>query len=49
MQSAEVLLPAIKDVKELQKIVYDNLQAAMLEEKPVDQAVADAAAEWDER
>jgi putative chitobiose transport system substrate-binding protein len=49
MQSAEILLPAIKDVKELQKIVYDNLQAAMLEEKTVDQAVADAAAEWDER
>ncbi len=49
MQSAEVLLPAIKDVKELQKIVYDNLQAAMLEEKSVEQALADAAAEWDER
>lgn len=49
MQSAEVLLPAIKDVKELQKIVYDNLQATMLEEKSVEQALADAAAEWDER
>lgn len=49
MQDAEILLPTIKDIKELQKIVYDNLQAAMLNEKPVDQAVADAAAEWDER
>lgn len=49
MQDAEALLPAIKDVKELQKIVYDNLQAAMLGEKPVAQAVADAATEWDER
>jgi putative chitobiose transport system substrate-binding protein len=49
MQDAEILLPAIKDIKELQKIVYDNLQAAMLGEKSVDQAVADAAAEWDER
>jgi putative chitobiose transport system substrate-binding protein len=49
MQDAEVLLPTIKDIKELQKIVYDNLQAAMLGEKTVDQAVADAAAEWDER
>lgn len=49
MQDAEVLLPSIKDIKELQKIVYDNLQAAMLGEKTVDQAVADAAAEWDER
>lgn len=49
MQDAAILLPAIKDIKELQKIVYDNLQAAMLDEKSVDQAVADAAAEWDER
>ncbi|GAB4381950.1 MAG: sugar ABC transporter substrate-binding protein [Elainellaceae cyanobacterium] len=49
MQDAEVLLPNIKDIKELQKIVYDNLQAAMLGDKPVEQAVADAAAEWDER
>ena len=49
MQSAEVLLPNIKDIKELQKIVYDNLQAAMLGEKSIDQAVTDAAAEWDER
>jgi putative chitobiose transport system substrate-binding protein len=49
MKDAEVLLPNIKDIKELQKMVYDNLQAAMLGEKSVDQAVADAAAEWDER
>ncbi|HEY9629634.1 MAG TPA: sugar ABC transporter substrate-binding protein [Coleofasciculaceae cyanobacterium] len=49
MQDAEVLVPNIKDIKELQKIVYDNLQAAMLGEKSVDQAVAEAAAEWDER
>ncbi|HEY9659329.1 MAG TPA: sugar ABC transporter substrate-binding protein [Allocoleopsis sp.] len=49
MQDADVLLPMLKDIKDLQKIVYDNLQAAMLGEKPVDQAVTDAAAEWDER
>ncbi|MCU0570051.1 MAG: sugar ABC transporter substrate-binding protein [Oculatellaceae cyanobacterium Prado106] len=49
MADAEVLLPANKDIKELQKIVYDNLQAAMLDEKTVDQAIADAAQEWDER
>lgn len=49
MKDAEVLLPQIKDVKELQKIIYDNLQAAMLGEKTVDQAVNDAAAEWDAR
>jgi putative chitobiose transport system substrate-binding protein len=49
MQDAEVLLPANKDIKELQKVVYDNLQAAMLGEKTVDQAVQDAAQEWNER
>lgn len=46
---AEILLPPIDDIKELQKIIYDNLQAAMLDEKSVDQAIADAAIEWDER
>ncbi|MDX2214692.1 MAG: sugar ABC transporter substrate-binding protein [Oculatellaceae cyanobacterium bins.114] len=49
MQDAEVLLPPLEDIRELQKIIYNNLQAAMLEEKTVDQAVTDAAAEWDER
>ncbi len=49
MPDAEILLPQIKDIKELQKVVYDNLQAAMLGEKPVEQALSDAAAEWDER
>jgi putative chitobiose transport system substrate-binding protein len=49
MQEAEVLLPQIEDVKELQKIIYDNLQAAMLEQKTVDQAIADAEAEWNGR
>jgi putative chitobiose transport system substrate-binding protein len=49
MADAEVLLPPNKDIKELQKIIYDNLQAAMLKEKRVDQAIADAAVEWDER
>jgi putative chitobiose transport system substrate-binding protein len=49
MQDAEVLLPANKDIRELQKIVYDNLQGAMLGEKTVDQAVEDAAQEWNDR
>lgn len=49
MQQAEVLIPAMKDIKNLQKAIYDNLQAAMLGEKSVEQAVADAAKEWDER
>ncbi len=49
MQDAEVLLPNLKNIKELQQIVYDNLQASMLGQKTVDQAVNDAAAQWDQQ
>lgn len=49
LDDAAVLVPAMEDVKELQKIIYDNLQAAMLGDKTVDEAVSDAAAEWDGR
>ncbi len=49
LKTAEVLIPVIKDIKLLQKVVYNNLQAAMLGEKTVDQAIADAAQEWDDR
>ncbi len=49
LNDAAVLIPAMEDVAELQKIVYDNLQAAMLGDKTVDKAVADAADEWDNR
>ncbi|MEM9006057.1 MAG: sugar ABC transporter substrate-binding protein [Cyanobacteria bacterium P01_F01_bin.86] len=49
MQDAEVLIPAMEDIKTLQKAIYTNLQAAMLGQKSVEQAVADAAAEWEGR
>ena len=49
MVDAQVLIPAMEDVKDLQKIVYDNLQAAMLGQKTVDQAIADAEQEWNQR
>ncbi|HEY9699348.1 MAG TPA: sugar ABC transporter substrate-binding protein [Trichocoleus sp.] len=49
MQDAQVLVPNSKDIKTLQKVIYDNLQAAMLKEKTVDQAIADAADEWNQR
>ncbi len=49
MQDAEVLIPAMKDVKQLQKVIYDHLQAAMLGQKTVDQAIAEAADEWNQR
>lgn len=46
MQDAQVLIPTMKDLNKLQKAIYENLQAAMLGEKTVDKAVADAAEEW---
>jgi len=46
LEQAEVLIPAMKDLNVLQKAIYENIQAAMLGEKTVDQAVADAAQEW---
>lgn len=49
LKQAEVLIPAMKDRNVLQKAIYENLQAAMLGEKTVDQAVTDAAAAWNQR
>lgn len=49
MKDAEVLVPAMKNVKQLQKVIYDNLQAAMLKQKSVDQAIADAAQQWNQQ
>lgn len=46
LQRAEVLTPRLKNIKLLQKAIYENLQAAMLGEKTVDKAVEDAANEW---
>jgi putative chitobiose transport system substrate-binding protein len=46
MQQAEVLTPTLKNFNVLQKVIYENLQAAMLGEKTVDQAVGDAEKEW---
>lgn len=49
LADAEILVPVMKDLNKLQKAIYDNLQAAMLGEKTVDKAVADAAEEWNQR
>lgn len=46
LQQAQVLIPTLKDINLLQKAIYENLQAAMLGQKTVDKAIADAAAEW---
>ncbi len=47
LKDAEILIPAMENVQVLQKAIYENLQAAMLSEKTVEQAVKDAADEWD--
>ncbi|MEM1426777.1 MAG: extracellular solute-binding protein, partial [Cyanobacteria bacterium P01_H01_bin.130] len=46
LTKADVLLPPIRNIKDLQQIIYENLQAAMLDEKTVDEAIADAVADW---
>ncbi|MGV2827042.1 ABC transporter substrate-binding protein [Myxosarcina sp. GI1(2024)] len=46
LKDAQVLIPAMDNLQVLQKAIYENLQAAMLNEKTVEQAVKDAAAEW---
>lgn len=47
LKDAEILVPAMENLNQLQKAIYENLQAAMLKQKTVEQAVQDAAAEWD--
>lgn len=49
MKNAEVLIPPLEDIKELQKIIYNNLQAAMLNQKTVEQAIVDAETSWNQR
>ncbi|MGF1590319.1 MAG: ABC transporter substrate-binding protein [Pleurocapsa sp.] len=49
LEDAEVLIPVQKDLQILQKAIYENLQAAMLDEKTVKQAVQDAADEWNQK
>jgi putative chitobiose transport system substrate-binding protein len=46
MQEAQVLIPPMKNLNQLQQAIYENLQAAMLEKKSVEQALTDAAQEW---
>ncbi len=48
MKDAEVLIPTLKDIKSLQKILYENLQAVMLKQKSVDQALKEAEQSWNQ-
>ncbi len=46
LKDAQVLVPPQDNINQLQKIIYENLQAAMLKEKTVEQALQDAADTW---
>ena len=46
LPDAEVLVPPMKDVDRLQQMLYDNLQAAMLNQKSVEAALSDAEEAW---
>ena len=46
LDDAEILIPVQKDIQVLQQAIYENLQAAMLKEKTVEQALQDAASQW---
>ncbi|MCY7367615.1 MAG: sugar ABC transporter substrate-binding protein [Chamaesiphon sp.] len=47
LSQSEILIPPLKNLNVLKKAIYENLQAAMLGEKTVDQAVTTAASTWD--
>ncbi len=48
LDSAEVLIPPMKDINQLKKIIYESLQEAMLDEKTVSEAIAQAEQKWNE-
>ncbi len=47
LAQSDVLIPPLKNLNVLKKAIYENLQAAMLGEKTVEQAVTAAATAWD--
>ena len=49
LETAEILIPPMADLKQLQKIIYENLQAAMLNQKSVETALIDAETAWNQR
>ncbi len=49
LNKAEVLIPPMKDIGALKKAIYENLQAAMVGEKTVDQSIKQAAKSWNSR
>lgn len=46
LATAAVLIPPVKNLENLRKIIYEELQQAMLKQKTTDQAIASAAERW---
>jgi len=46
LSQSEVLIPPVKDLEKLRKIIYEELQLAMLKQKTTDIAIASAAERW---
>lgn len=44
---SEVLIPPVKNLENLRKIIYEELQLAMLQQKSSNEAIAIAAQRWD--
>jgi putative chitobiose transport system substrate-binding protein len=47
LSQSDILIPPLKNINLLKKAIYENLQASMLGEKTVEQAITTAAATWD--
>jgi len=47
LEQSEVLIPPRRDLNQFRKIIYENLQAAMLGEKTVEKALQETAEQWD--
>ncbi len=48
IKDARVLIQPRKNLNLLHKIIYENLQSAMLQQKTVERAIEDAASEWNQ-
>lgn len=46
LKNTETLIPIQKNMNQLQKIIYEHLQYAMLGKKSVKQSLSDAAEDW---
>jgi putative chitobiose transport system substrate-binding protein len=48
LPDSEVLIPVMKNLKQLQTLIYENLQAAVVKQKTVVQALNDAEQGWNQ-